>query len=260
LPLSINFMKNQKELISILLPVHNASGTLKECILSLLSQSYKNIEVIAIDDFSSDNSYKILHSLKKKDKRLRVYKNVKRYGIAITLNRLVNKAKGNFIAFMDTDDISSPNRLKKQLNFLLNNVEVVAVGSQCTFIDEKGKKIGRSDFPTENSLIYENPLHGISMQFETVLINKTLLPKDVLRFHTGSNPFIYSDIFMKLMPYGKFANLKAFLHFHRNDPKIYLSDVKRNIISLVKLWVKSKAFYDYTPPLRSFFSPIIKPA
>jgi glycosyltransferase involved in cell wall biosynthesis len=180
--------------------------------------------------------------------------------VAVTLNRLVKKAKGNFIAFMDTDDISSPNRLKKQLNFLLNNTDIVAVGSQCTFIDEKGKKIGRSNFPTENALIHSNPLHGISMQFETVLINKTLLPKDVLRFHTGSNPFIYSDVFMKLMDYGKLANLKEFLHFHRNDPKIYLSDIKHNIISLVKLWIKSKALYDYTPPIRSFFSPIIKPA
>jgi glycosyltransferase involved in cell wall biosynthesis len=253
-------MKDSKPLISILLPVHNSAATLRECILSLLNQSYKNLEIIAIDDKSSDKSYSTLNALKKKDKRLRIYKNVKRYGLAVTLNRLAKKAKGSFIAFMDTDDISSPNRLKKQLNFLSNNTDVVAVGSQCTFIDEKGKKIGRSDFPTENTLIYENPLHGISMQFETVLINKTLLPKDVLRFHTGTNPFIYSDMFMKLMPYGKFANLKEFLHFHRNDPKIYLSNIKRNIISLIKLWIKSKALYDYTPPLRSFFSPIIKPA
>jgi len=250
-------MNNQKPLISILLPVHNSAATLEECVLSLLNQSYKNIEIIAINDKSSDKSSSILNALKKNDRRLKVYKNVKRYGLAVTLNRLVKKAKGTFLAFMDTDDISSPNRLKKQLKFLLNNTDVVAVGSQCTFIDEKNKKIGRSDFPTENALIYENPLHGISMQFETVLINKTMLPKDVLRFHTGSNPFIYSDMFMKLMPYGKFANLEDFLHFHRNDPKIYLSDVKRNIISLIKLWIKSKALYDYTPPIRSFFSPII---
>ena len=179
-------MKDSKPLISILLPVHNSAQTLRECILSLLNQSYKNLEIIAIDDKSSDKSYSILNALKKRDKRLRIYKNVKRYGLAVTLNRLAKKAKGSFIAFMDTDDISSPNRLKKQLNFLLHNTGVVAVGSQCTFIDEKGKKIGRSDFPTENTLIYENPLHGISMQFETVLINKTLLPKDILRFHTGS--------------------------------------------------------------------------
>ena len=250
----------EQPLISIFLPVHNASQTLSESVLSLLSQTYKNIEVIAIDDFSKDNSYSILKALKKKDKRIRLYKNVKRYGIGVTLNRLVKKSKGTYIAFMDTSDISSPNRLRKQLNFLLNNKDVVAVGSQCTFIDEKGKKIGRSDFPTENSLIYENPLHGISMQFETVLINKTLLPKDVLKFHTGSNPFIYSDIFIKIANYGKFVNLKEFLHFHRNNPKIYLSDVKRNIVSLVKLWVKSKALYDYDSSLRSFFSPVIKSA
>lgn len=249
----------EKPLISVILSVHNSADTLSECISSLLSQTYKEIEIIAIDDFSSDDSYKILKKFKKSHKKLRLYKNVKRYGIGVTLNRLVKKAKGDFIAFMDTDDISSPNRLKKQVNFLLNNPQVVAVGSQCTFIDEKNKKIGRSDFPTENSLIYQNPLHGISMQFETVLINKKMLPKDVLRFHTGSNPFIYSDVLMKIAPYGKFANLKEFLHFHRNNPKIYLSDVKRNLISLVKLWVKSKALYEYNAPLRSFFSPLIKP-
>ena len=248
----------ENPLISVILPVHNSALTLEECVFSLLSQSYKNIEIIAIDDFSSDNSFKILQKLKKKSKKLRIYKNVKRYGIGITLNRALKKTRGNFIAFMDTDDFSSPNRFKKQLNYLLNNVDVVAVGSQVTFINEKGKKIGRSDFPTENSFIYQNPLHGISIQFETVLINKTLLPKDVLKFNLGSNPFIYSDVFMKLIPYGKFANLKEFLHFHRNHPKIYLSDVRRNVISLIKLWIRSKTIYDYQIPLRSFFSPLIK--
>lgn len=250
-------MKEQP-LISVLLPVHNSALNLVGCISSISRQTYKNIEIIAVDDFSKDKSHSILKKLKKKEKRLRVYKNVKRYGIAVTLNRALKKAKGNYVAFMDTDDFSSPLRLKKQMNFLLKNNDVVAVGSQVTFIDEKDKKIGKSFFPTENSLIYENPLHGISMQFETVLVNKTLLPKDVLKFNTGSNPFIYSDIFMKLMPYGKFANLRDFLHYHRKHPKIYLSDIRKNIISLIKLWVKSKALYDYQPPFFSFFSPLIK--
>ncbi len=250
----------QKPLITVILPVHNSATTLAESVNSILNQTYKDFEIVAIDDFSKDSSYSILKNLKKKNKRLRVYKNVKRYGIGITLNRALKKAKGNYITFMDSDDISSPNRLKKQLNFLINNPQVVAVGSQVTFIDEKSKKIGRSDFPTENSLIYQNPLHGISMQFETVLINKAMLPKDVLKFHTGSNPFVYSDLLMKIAPYGKYANLKEFLHFHRNHPKTYLSDIRRNIISLFKLWIKSKALYDYDVPFRSFFSPVIKSA
>src|SRR6266540_5036790 len=102
-------MKNSKPLISILLPVHNSEGYLADCLNSLLNQTYKNIEIVAMDDKSSDNSYRILNQFKKQDKRLRVYKNIKRYGIAVTLNRLLKKTKGNYIAFMDTNDISSPN-------------------------------------------------------------------------------------------------------------------------------------------------------
>ncbi len=253
-------MKSTKPLISIILPVHNASEHLNECLSSLLNQSYKNIEILAIDDFSKDNSYKILREFKKKDNRIRVFKNVKRYGIGVTLNRLVRHAKGSYIAFMDTDDVSSPNRIKKQYNFLLHNQDVVAVGSQCTFIDESGKKIGRSDFPNENYEIYQNPLHGISMQFETVLINKGKLPKDVLRFETDGHPFVYSDLLIKLTPYGNLANLSEFLHYHRNNPSVYFSDLKRNLISYIKLWIKSRANYDYQASMRSFFTPLIKTA
>ncbi|MCL5970116.1 MAG: glycosyltransferase family 2 protein [Patescibacteria group bacterium] len=253
-------MKNSKPLISILLPVHNSEKYLLDCIQSLLSQTYKNIEVIAIDDFSSDKSYKILNQLKKTDNRLRVYKNVKRYGISVTLNRLVKRAKGSYIAFMDTNDISSPNRLKKQYKFLIQNPGIVAVGSQCTFINDHDKKIGKSDFPLYHDLIAQNPLHGISMQFETVLINKMILPKDVLKFNTNSKPFFYSDLFMKLLPFGMFANMDDFLHYHRNDPKIYLSDLKRNVISLAKLWIRSTSLYDFQPPVRTFFSSLIKTA
>nr|MBI5455390.1 glycosyltransferase family 2 protein [Candidatus Levybacteria bacterium] len=250
-------MKEQP-LISVILPVHNAATTVEQCIISLLSQSYKRIEIIAIDDSSSDTSYKILQKLKKTHKNIKLYKNIKRYGIAVTLNRAIKKAKGTFITFMDTDDYSSPLRLKKQLNFLIKTPSMVAVGTQCNFVNEKGKLIGKSNFPGENALIYLNPLHGISMQFETVLINKTMLPKDILRFNTDSNPFIYSDIFMKIMPYGKLANLDSFLHYHRNDPKNYLEDIKKNFLSLIKLWAKHKTLNDYNAPLRSFFSPVIK--
>ena len=247
-----------KPTVSILLPVHNSEKYLRDCLKSLLHQTYKNLEIIAIDDDSKDNSYKILLKFKKKDKRLRVYKNVKRYGYALTLNRLLKKAKGQFIGFMDADDVSEDNRIKKQYNFLISNPQVVAVGTQCRFINEHNKKIGKSKFPSKNRFIYQNPLHGISMQFETLLINRHSLPKDLLRFNTNSHPFTYSDLLMKLLPYGKFANLEGYLYLHRRNPKIYFSDLKKNIFPLIKLWIKSSALYDYQPPLLSFFSSVIK--
>lgn len=223
--------------------------------MSLRKQSYRKIEIVAMDDMSSDFSFKILKEFAKKDKRIRIYRNVKRYGIGVTLNRLIKKAKGDFVAFMDSNDISARSRIKKQLEFLLTNPEVVAVGSQCRFINDKDKHLGKSNFPLKNQSIYDSPLHGISMQFETVCINKSLLPKDVLKFKTSSNPFMYSDILMKLLPYGKFANLKNYLHYHRKSPKTYFVDLRRNAISFVKLWLTSKTSYNYNAPLTSLLTP-----
>ena len=253
-------MKQQKPLISILVPVHNAASHLEECIRSIKKQSFRNIELIIIDDFSKDSSYRILKKLKKTEKRLKLYRNVKRYGIAVTMNRLLAKAKGSYIAFASTEDIFTKNKLKRQLEFLDKNPQVVAVGTQCLFINDKGTKIGRSSYPIQNEEINQNPLHGISMQFETVMINKKLLPKDTLKFDINSHPFLYSDIFIKIMAYGEFANLKKAYYYHRRNPKTYLMDLRRNIFSLAKLFVKSKAFHDYQFPLRSFFSPILKSA
>ncbi len=253
-------MKNDKPLISIILPVHNCAEHLEECMKSLLSQSHKNIEILAIDDDSKDDSYKTLRLFAKRDKRLKVSRNVKRYGIGITLNRIIKKTKGSFIAFMDAEDVSMKDRLKKQLLYLKSNPQVVAVGTQCFFVGKNEKKLGKSKFPKENDNIYGSPHHGVSMQFETVMINKNLLPKDVLRFDTRSNPFMYSDLFLKLLPYGKFANLKNYLHYHRNHPKVYLKDLRRNLIQLIHLFIKSITFYNYSFSIRSFFAPIIKSA
>lgn len=250
--------KRKKPAVSILLPVHNSEKHLSDCLKSLLRQSYRPLEVIAIDDSSKDNSYQILLKFKKRDKRLRVYKNVKRYGYAVTLNRLFGKAKGQFIGFADADDISEKGKIKKQHNFLLENPQVVAVGTQCRFINENDKKIGKSNYPAKNRFIYQNPLHGISLQFETLLINRHNLPKDVLKVDTNSHPFTYSDFLMKLLPYGKFANLTQYLYLHRRNPQDYFSDIKQNLLSLAKLWIKSSAFYDYRPSIRSIFSSVVR--
>ena len=251
-------MNNQKPLVSILLPVHNSEHFLTDCITSLVKQSYRQIEIIAIDDKSSDKSLRILRSFAKKYKKVKVYRNIKRYGIVMTLNRLLRRAKGGYIAFMSAKDISSRGRIKKQVEFLLGNQGVVAVGSQCRFVNDKGRIIGKSEFPKENQLIYASPLHGISMQFETVLINKTLIPKDLLKFQASSDHFIYSDVLMKLLPYGKFANLQKYLHHHRNDPREYFGDLRIHLIALIKLWIKSIANYEYPLSIKSFFTPLIK--
>lgn len=251
-------MKNQKPLVSILLSVHNSEKHLAECFSSLISQSYKNIEIIAIDDKSTDDSLKILQSFRRMDKRIKIFQNVKRYGISMTLNRAIKRANGQFITIMDSRDVSLPTRIKKQVKYLLENPTIAVLGTQCFFLNEFGKKVSQSNFPDRNSDIYASPHHGIGMQFETAMINRYLLPKDILKFKHASHPFIYSDLLMKILPYSKFANLNEPLYYHRRNPNEYLHDLQRNLFSLVKLWVKSIANYNYNPINKSFFTPLIR--
>ena len=98
------------------------------------------------------------------------------------------------------------------------------------------------------------------MQFETVLINKNLLPKDILRLEENSRPFIYSNLLIKLIPFGKFENLGSFLQRHRRNPQTYLTDLRENPLSLLKFWLKSSALHDYQPSLRSLIFSIVKPS
>lgn len=251
-------MKNSDHLASIILPIHNASKFLKDSLQSVLAQTHKNIEIIAIDDRSSDTSYKILKDFKKRDKRLRLYRNKKHYGLSVSLNRAVMRAKGQFISFMGAKDITERQRIKTQIEFLQKNPKVVAVGSQCMFISKYGRPIGRSNFPIEHSQIKETLLAGLSILPLSVTLNRKLLPKDVLKFRQNPYPFIYIDVFLKLLQYGQFANIKAKLYLNRKK-NVGLKDAVRTYIpSFIKLWFQSSILSDSLPTFRSLFLPLVK--
>ncbi len=245
-------------LVSILLPVCNASPFLKQAVTSLLRQSYKNIEIIAIDDFSKDNSYTILKAYKKQDRRLRAYRNKKRYTLSICLNRALRQAKGTFIAFMDPNDIATRDRIKRQVAFLLHNPHVAAVGTQTILIDENGKKLAKTTLPHDHQTIVHTLLSGTSLQFETTMIHRLLLPKDLLHFKHAVYPFVFSDLFMKMLPYGELTNLPWALHYRRK-----LNDASSQVLKLfppvIKIWITSFTT-DYRLPIRSLFSPLVRQA
>lgn len=253
-------MRNQNTLplISVVLPVFNNGYFLPELLDSLLTQSYEHIEIIAIDDLSRDDSFRILKAFKDIDKRLKIYRNVKHYGKALTLNRCLRRARGQFVAFIDPDDVLYKDRLKKQVTFLLNNPKVVAVGSQCTFISESGKRLGKSAFPLDSEHIYNKPLHGISMQFETVMVHRHGLPKDLLQFNTKDDRLLYTDIFIKMLAFGQLTNLEDTLQYHRKHTASTPSLLKQ-IPSLLKVWLKYTADQEYRLSVKSLYSTFFKP-
>ena len=119
-------------LVSVIMHVYNSSEYLIESIESILNQTFRNFELIIINDGSTDESEKIIKSYA--DKRI-VFFIQENKGLASTLNRGINQARGNWIARMDADNISYPNRLEEQLKFLINNKACVAVGSNADYVD-----------------------------------------------------------------------------------------------------------------------------
>jgi len=252
-------MTKVEPLVSIILPVCNASTHLPACLESLLRQKHDNIEIIAVDDSSKDSSVKILKEYRKFDKRVKVFINVKRYGLAITLNRALRRAKGDFVTFMNPHDVNSVWRIKKQLDFLTKNPKVVAVGTQAVSIDEKGKHIEKTQLPTEHETIYSSFLQGLSIQLETLMINRSRIPRDLLYFVHNKYPFVYMETFIKLFQYGKIANLLQHLYYHRGKQINQTSLTKsQRTFKFIQLTAKSVAIYDYRPSLRSFFTPLLK--
>lgn len=249
-------MDNTKPLVSIILPVRNQERFLNESINSLLKQTYKNIEIIVVNDNSTDNSGSILRKFKNK-KKIRIIQNKKQYGIAVSLNRGVRKSRGEFIAFMDAQDLCSRNRLQKQVAYLINNPKTVAVGTCGFLIDKKSIKRGKFIFPKDNTSIYQSLMTGFSMQFETAMINTTLLPKDIIYFQKNTYPLYFSEMFVKLLPYGLFANLEKFLYYKRQSKIRHWQRIKQ-YPSLFKLFLKSKTLYNYHPSFWSMFLPLIK--
>lgn len=190
-PSSLIFFKNSNKLktnpkISVILPVYNAEKFIEESVHSILNQSYSDFELIIINDGSTDNSEKIILSIK--DERIKfISKN--NSGLAPTLNEGIRLAKGEFIARQDNDDISLPERFKKQIEFLSLNPEIVLVGTWAEIIDENGKSTGRfHKHPTDSkklkfNLLFNNPfVHSSIMIRKSVILNAGLYNEDKTLF------------------------------------------------------------------------------
>ena len=108
-------------LVSIIMSVYNGESSLSKSINSMTIQTYKNMEILIMDDGSTDNSHKILEESANADKRIKVFQNTENIGFTKSLNLLIEETKGDFIARQDADDTSNQYRIEKQLDFMKIN-------------------------------------------------------------------------------------------------------------------------------------------
>lgn len=127
------------------MPVHNALPFLDESIRSILEQTLTDFEFVILDDASTDGSAELLIEWSRKDQRIHLHKSERRLGLSGSSNAVVSKAHSAIIARMDADDISHPERLRRQWDVIERLSDVVVVGTLCIGIDANGRKVRPRD-------------------------------------------------------------------------------------------------------------------
>lgn len=130
-------MKRPK--ISVIMGIYNCAPYLQEALDSLYAQTYKDFEIILCDDGSKDDTYKIAKENKEKHPEIVLLKNPRNMGLNQTLNNCLAVAKGEYIARMDGDDISLPDRFEKEVQFLDEHPEYAIVSGPMIYFDEQGE-------------------------------------------------------------------------------------------------------------------------
>ncbi|MFV0417115.1 MAG: glycosyltransferase family 2 protein [Dysgonomonas sp.] len=172
-----------KPLVSVLIPCYNVEKYVEESVNSILKQTYTNLEIIAINDCSTDNTGNILQQLADKDSRITVVNNFKNLRLISTLNKGIELCRGEYIARMDADDISLPTRIEKEVDFLEKNKDHDIVSTQFyAFRSDKPNKYDLNHSPQHDNELRAYMLFRSGICHPAVLIRKRIFSELGLKF------------------------------------------------------------------------------
>ena len=241
-----------KPSVSVCLPVYNAGPYLDQCLGSIAGQTFKQFELVIVDDCSIDGSWEIIQKFAKEHSWVRTFRNKKNLGVSPTFNFAVAQARSKYIARMDADDLMAPTRLSLQKKYLDTHPDTVIVGGQCYLINSQGKKIGTKRFPLIHSEIYGMLFRTVPMQQPTIMINKSKLPKDFLFSDARFSPAEDYGLFFSAARFGRFANLPGFTHFYReHDTNISLIHPKFTFWRITRARLDGIINHGYLPSFKS---------
>ena len=166
-------------LVSVIMPYYKKSEFINASVNSILNQSFKEFEIILIDDELTKNSYEILENVKKLDVRIRVFKNKKNLGAGQSRNDAINFCKGQYIAFCDCDDLWRQNKLEKQMKFMKDcNLEFSFTSYE--IINNDNLKIGFRE--AQKNLSFKQLRNSCDIGLSTVIIQKNIFNNEKFRF------------------------------------------------------------------------------
>lgn len=219
----------KEPLVSIVLPTYNRAPTLQDSIQSILKQSYGNFEILIVDDGSKDHTERIVNWLKKKDPRIQYIRHPRRLGANVARNTGIRQAKGELIAFQDSDDQWHPDKLSLQVNTVCRT-GVPAVftgfwriqGAYKTYIPKKFRSI-----KSGKQYFHEELLRGNFIALPSFIVKKSLLNQ------TGN----FDEALPRFQDWELFLRLSKITDFYFIDkPLLYAHIGKDNITAKKELY------------------------
>ena len=227
--------------ISVILPVYNSEEYVSESITSILNQTYKNFELIIIDDGSTDNSKVICKNFSKKDNRI-IFLDNNHIGLTRSLNKALEIARGHYIARQDADDVSLPNRFEKQIKWFLKDKKRVLCGTNCKILTQN------NEYKNNRSLKFSNSGIKKKLKYSNCFVHSSIMFSNksakIFKNYDENLEFAQDyDLWWKLSTLGKVGNLKEKLVILRNRKNsVSVKNENNQTLNFIKSCLK---FYAY---------------
>lgn len=224
-------------IVSVVMPVYNGSKYLKEAIDSILNQTFTDFELIVVNDGSTDDSEKIILSYN--DQRIRYLKNKQNSGICTTLNKGLNNANGKYIARMDCDDISMPERLAKQVGYLECHPDIGALGTDIITFGE-----GRADkyfnFVHNHYECRAGLLFFTCFAHPTVMLRASIINEYDLRYDDEYRGLEDYELWYRMSEYTEMTNLPEALIKYRLHKAQLTQNVTKGVSNKEKEFIRDR--------------------
>lgn len=232
--------------VSVLMPAYNVEKYITFAIESVLNQTFKNFELLIIDDGSTDSTFEIIKKYSNLDHRIKISQNRENLGVSKTRNNLIKEARGKYIMWQDADDISLPHRIEEQFSYMETHPDLMIVGGFLQFIDESGKKLSIRSYAESDSQLRKHIFKYSPVSQPVAMIRKEVFEKSGL-YDESLNQAEDLDISFRIGKYGKFSNIQKVLLDYRYYPEsLSAQKLKENISSTLIVRRKAVSKYGYT--------------
>jgi glycosyltransferase involved in cell wall biosynthesis len=234
---SSNFGDLERDLnrVSIIMTNHNCEGYLDRAIRSVLQQTYSNLELIIVDDASTDESLRIIEQFANVDSRIRVFRNLVQRGTYWSKNSVIHKTTGSYITMLDSDDYDFPNRLEKQISGFTSNSIVCVTCLNDRKISEFSKETERISTGYA-SMMFRYEVFATLGHYDTVKFGADSEFYDRLKLVYGRTSIVHIDSVLQISPrrtlgltgiipessFPRQEYLKSYVNWHRRIPSFYM--------------------------------------